>query len=311
MQQSAPSHIPANQPPQQEPQPPPPSSQQQQQQRQNNGVRLVVQRCLGASLLLEEASGRRAEVGRGLVVLVSLGEGSSSALVSKAADAVLQLPLSTTGEWGDGSKSLSALKVRMGGQAQSVLLIPQACLTSEARGRSLKYHKQLERTLGARLFCELEAALSGAAQRGLLELAFRHEGAFALLSPLLPADLAFGAHWGAYDARGVPTHDRAGQELPKAERKRLDTLWKLLDGALRAAAPLRAARALVEQARRTYSGVPEAEAELARLQQDAPADALRAAAHSPIDVVAGTFGGRQGLRLDAELGPSTHVLSFD
>jgi hypothetical protein len=68
----------------------------------------------------------------------------------------------------------------------------------------------------------------------------------------------------------VPTHDRAGAELPK--RKRLDARWKQLDSALRTAIPLRAARALVEQAQRTNNGVSEAEAELARLEQGAHAD---------------------------------------
>ena len=73
-------------------------------------VKVVVQRCNSASLLVDNKD-RWEGIGRGMLLYVSFAKGASPESAAAAARALLYLPLMTLGKWGDGSKTVSLLDI--------------------------------------------------------------------------------------------------------------------------------------------------------------------------------------------------------
>jgi len=133
-------------------------------------VKLVVQRCKGASLVLDNAE-QRASIGRGLVAYISftsaaeafVEEKRDGPLLEKVARAVLNLPMVTMGDWGDGTKPASLIKLSasMPDAEIGVMIIPQAGITCKLKGKYIQYRGQCKKNTGAELysaFCEKIAA---------------------------------------------------------------------------------------------------------------------------------------------------------
>ncbi|CAE7913101.1 dtd2, partial [Symbiodinium sp. KB8] len=215
------------------------------------GVHVVVQRCSKARLLVAESEDKWTEVGRGLVLYVSFSKGAASEAgadsevaarcLKQAAKSLLTAPLSSSGQWqSDHGDAESVLKLCSRGEAQSLLIVPQASLVCklELGDRNLKYHQQCPRDTAATLFHGFAGALRVAAQELLCTApAKRHQEAYEALAAkraqaaLVPPEDFFkqGDYEGRYsrfDDRGVPTHAEDGSELPKSAVKKLVKIYE-------------------------------------------------------------------------------------
>jgi hypothetical protein len=124
----------------------------------SKSVHLVVQRYRSCRILLEESDwisvGSKEEQDScnnstsggisssphcGLLVYVSLAHTAEEAVVRQVAQTVLNLPVVTTGHWGDGvSETVSLLQLAMLNHPSmaSIVLVPQANLISKVRNES-------------------------------------------------------------------------------------------------------------------------------------------------------------------------------
>lgn len=255
------------------------------------GITCVVQRCNKASLLVDNAE-NTVGIKRGLVVFVSFGEGVSRNTVQRMARQLVQLNLSTTGKWGDGSKAQSVADIVSTGARQEIMVIPQACLTSRVKGKQLRYTAQLSREDGFEMYCTFLAELEQALLEQLLALLFQSATARQCLCDKYSLDSSnVRLVYGRFDKRGVPIALEDQTELDKAERKALEKLFRCLSSQVHGHAV---------SAHKAWATCQQSQ--LGTLETDLVPKLFR--------VVGGTFGNRQGLRIDADCGPSTHVFTL-
>ena len=141
------------------------------------GLRLVVQRYRKAELLIDEKE--YVSVGEqdehiGVLVYVSFAKTATVEMVDKAALTILNLPIHTEGQWGDGqssTKSILALQQQQQQQSTaslsttcpkapptlSILLVPQANLIAKItrNGKSVQYREQSTKQRGEDLYHRL------------------------------------------------------------------------------------------------------------------------------------------------------------
>ena len=195
-------------------------------------------------------------IGRGLIVYLSFKSGASRKEFSKIAKSLVNLPVLTVGNWGDGSGAISLIDLirkegekneasengcggSVGGDRAGLMLIPQAALVARVRGlKDLKYYDQLSKGEAKEFYyafaqvlrTELLSALDPEARkrREILEYKKRAQ-AKKDSGPVLPSLYFQTGDWAgkysAYDERGVPTHDREGARLKKKQRKKLERLY--------------------------------------------------------------------------------------
>lgn len=119
-------------------------------------VRVVVQRCNSAELLIDNVD-TWVSIGQGMVVSVSFGQGCNASVLPRVVKALLQMPLLTRGVWGDGDSPRSVVdmcreldstntaatlqSVQNQPKPPSIMIIPTASLTSKAKqgGKLLSY----------------------------------------------------------------------------------------------------------------------------------------------------------------------------
>lgn len=304
-------------------------------------VRLVLQRADSCKFLLEADTDAETwvQTGAALLVYVSFTKEMELAarheqqrLMEQAAKAVLHFPIMTHGQWGDGTKTLGAaalaIEERATPGAISLVVVPQASLCCKIKpdGRGASYRSLADKEVGAALYASfvqvltsmgavaLQAAGAGgggggseksggdgkAAQAAQYEL----EAAKKRAAALIPPDQLFrtGEHAGAYsayDARGVPTADAAGEPLAKNALKKLEktfaTHCKNHDK---------------EVAKGGVPAVPAPEASAAGPAAVADAAVAKLAEDAPLKVVAGSYGRRQGLSIEAACGPFSHMVDL-
>ena len=101
-----------------------------------------------------------------------------------------------------------------------------------------------------------------------------------------------------FDERGVPTHDAAGAELNKSQKKKHEKIYaaqkKKFDKAV-------AAGEISADPKPEVAEAPEAVPAVAEVEEEVPC---------PLNVVAGTFGNRQGYEVQSNMGPFTHSFTF-
>ncbi|KAG7351359.1 D-tyrosyl-tRNAtyr deacylase [Nitzschia inconspicua] len=132
----------------------------------------------------------------GMLVYISFSKTATRALVEQAARTILQLPIQTTGVWGDGTSTTQSLLEVLLQRSQiqtdsvkpnhnatavqtttntnnnnnnnnnkiSLLLVPQANLIAKVKknGKSIQYHDQIDKDSGKRLyelFCQIVESL--------------------------------------------------------------------------------------------------------------------------------------------------------
>lgn len=246
-------------------------------------------------MLLDNAD-RWASTQRALILYISFATGTDAARIKTAAQSVLGLPLVTRGNWGDGTDPLSILTLLQTATPQdepiSVVVIPQASLTARARGKSLQYHSQLDKSASQEAYVSFLCALQEAALEASLSTQFKrppHEGLY-----------------GSYSKLGVPLTLASGENLSTAQKKSVDKVHK--DGVAKSA-KLQQSRA--ERWRSVVLGECK----------DESVDSTNGKARTGgpeewgqndeiLPVVAGTFGNRQGLRVTGDCGPFTHVFRY-
>lgn len=291
-------------------------------------LRLVLQRADSCRLLLnaDGPSEAWAQSGTALIVYISFtGELERSAAeerartIDEAVRAVLNVPIMTRGRWGDGEKTESVVELadpqKPGGV--TVVVVPQASLAVKlkAGGRTASYRALASREAGAKLYDEFVSALrDGAAAGGRPAAAARdgdqaarhaEEVARKRAAALVPPAELFrgGEHAGkfsAWDERGVPTADADGAALAKNATKKLEKLFASHCKAHEKEAARPAPEAAPEEPKAARA--PQAQQRVDSADSAPPEPALR--------VVAGTYGARQGLCLEAPCGPFSHVVTL-
>jgi D-Tyr-tRNAtyr deacylase len=231
------------------------------------------------------------------------------------------------------------------GDLPGIMLVPQAGLVSSHKRGRLQYHGQLDPATGRRLYAGLVAALRthliqltspetpSDEARGAAWATKRPVKAGAEVPParLFSIDARFAGRYSTFDASGLPLTTTDGETLSKGSRKKLAKIQAahakkhstfLAKGGVVDEAALAKAEALASSPARPMAPESErAEAMLASGEHGDNAELCKVLARAMIaderlseeergclpKLVVGTFGNRQGLRLDAGLGPFTHT----
>ena len=309
----------------------------------------------------------------GLLVYVSFASTADKAKVEQAVTTLLNLPVLTTGLWGDGVSTVSLLQLLsssssaatieretqtiesdennnnpcLAAAVASVAIIPQANLICKVKGqgKSIQYHGQIEKVAGQVLynyFCDylrgaiLEHQFSCRKNNSLpdwyCEWKKEHSnsssaGASSGGPPYDPSispnqlfrDPSRYAAWD--DATGLPTADAGGQPLTKSALKKLRKLheshqkkhlkWKEKKQKQQEAGAIGGAeQADVAVTAKTENLTIEEGTAAAQPQPQGPSEDQWAASLDPsfCQIVAGSFGMRQGLEIRSNMGPFCHLM---
>lgn len=276
-------------------------------------VSVVVQRFRECKLLLletEYATVGGSDDSCGILVYISFASSSSPAQVEQAAHTLLNLPILTTGLWGDGESSTTSLLslAAEAGSSCSLVIVPQANLISKVKqgGRSIQYHGQIDKEKGEGLydyFCECvrgKLLEEQCASRSVevppwyqARREFLTQQHSTQVSPRTPPGQLFRdeAKYSEWDDGGFPTKDAEGREPTKSQIKKLHKVH---------AAHCKRHNKWKEQ----QCGAEASDA-------TSPAAPPPARWNESLDpefchVVAGSFGKRQGLELRSDMGPFVH-----
>jgi len=285
--------------------------------KQEGAIRVVVQRSLKARLLVDAVADTWVEIGRGLVLYLSFAEGADRLMLRAAAKSLLTAPLSTSSQWtADHTDAESVIALCRKGEAQGVLIVPQASLVSklEPGDKIVKYHRQCAKALAEELFQGFDQAIRDVARELLGETqkhdpaAYRELKAKRAAAASIPPSEFFrvGEHeskYSLFDDRGVPTHDAGGEELPKSAKKKLEKAYQGQVKKFEKAQAVPSAN-VGESAGTLVAASVEVADELPEGDRWRLADG----ACLP-EIFSGTFGGRQGFELTSA-GPLTHCFAF-
>ena len=244
----------------------------------------------------------------GALVYVSFSSTTSEDDVQSAATTMLNLPVMTTGLWGDGSSGTQSILslASENSSCASLVVVPQANLISKVkqRGQSIQYHGQISKERGRELyelFCdcirgkllEVQCLESGRElpkwyreRQSFVEKKNRQSSS---LMPSTPPDQIFRdeTKYSAWDERGVPTKDAEGQELSKSSAKKLNKVYV-------------AHAKKHEKWRSTKTEDDESQ------DQTMPPARWEDLDNSFCHFIAGSFGKRQGLEFKSDMGPFVH-----
>eukprot|EP00494_Astrolonche_serrata_P025791 UN26052 len=89
-----------------------------------------------------------------MIIYISFCQGTKESDIDKAVNNIIQLPLLTMGQWGDGSGTCSLIDILKKKVEQSILVIPQAALVCSLKdgGKRLSYGDQCEKNEAKRLY---------------------------------------------------------------------------------------------------------------------------------------------------------------
>ena len=290
-------------------------------------VSIVVQRFRQCKLLIDEESYVTIDGGEdtnscGILAYVSFASSTTHSQVKNAAETLLNLPVLTTGLWGDGNSStrsilqLSAEKE----SSSSLVIVPQANLTSKVKqqGKSIQYHGQINKEEGQILynhFCDClkgrlleEQCLSSSKdlpswyQKRKALLNQQHENdnnKQTAYSPSTPPNELFRdsskySEWNEHN--GFPLKDVEGNAISKSQSKKLkkqyDAHCKRYDKFMK-------------------NGNGEANEAVAEMYPTSNNDEVPKFDDNALDpsfcqFLAGSFGKRQGLEFSSDMGPFVH-----
>ena len=278
--------------------------------RSGGSVSVVVQRFRECKLLINEL--QYATVGGtddscGLLAYISFASETTRQQVEQAAITLLNLPVLTTGLWGDGESSTMSLLALATTSSCSLVVVPQANLISKVKqqGKSVQYHGQVDKKTGKELyeyFCDFirgqlleEQCTAGAIdlpqwyveRKAFIEQQNNNKQPSCVSKP--PEELfRVKSKYSEWDEKGIPTKDVDGNELSKSQMKKLNKIYE--------AHNKRHAR-WKENAGTAISNEEQTTSEPPPAQWDESLDA--AFCH----FVAGSFGKRQGLEFKSDMGP--------
>lgn len=305
----------------------------------DGGIHVVVQRCVSARLLVDAVADTWVDIGRGLILYVSFSQSGSAAvapsstatetLLRQVARSLLAAPLSSSDKWhADHSDAESVVTLCSHGEAQSILVVPQASLVSklQAGDKNLKYHQQCKKDDANILYHSFVKALQSVALELIAGPAPKHDPdnykalkakreAASLISPdQFFKTGEYAGKYSRYDERGVPTHDADGVELPKSALKKLEKFYtvqvkKYAKAAVAAEGGDGTEDPLIQGEIKECPAETGPQTPMETMELEAPAaPALPEGACLP-EVRHGTFGGRQGFEMKTG-GPLTHMFVF-
>lgn len=313
-------------------QPPFPSATTGKKEEEETSIRLVVQRYRQARLLVDDTDVVTAgfvnddDVGSrlthpntdgstGLLVYVSFAKSASKEKVHQAAKALMNLPVLTVGAWGDGTEPRSVLDLAEQGEKEadarvSIMLVPLANLISKVKsqGKSIQYHRQIDKTAGKALYdyfveCtrafalehQLKTRNDKVVPKWLTDIV--NASSSNKTDASIPPDQIFrdATLYSSWDEAGMPLTNRNGEALTKSAVKKLR---KLHDAHKKRHEKCMTKNASVEQTNAGEKALVVDQDKWCELDS------------SFLQVVAGTFGKRQGLELISDMGPFCHVLNL-
>ena len=247
----------------------------------------------------------------GALVYVSFSSTTSEDDVQSASATLLNLPVLTTGLWGDGSSATQSVLSLASENCScaSLVVVPQANLISKVkqRGQSIQYHGQISKERGREfyeLFCDcirgklLEAQCLESGRdlpkwyRERQSLVEKQSKQSSSPMPSTPTDQIFRdeTKYSAWDERGVPTKDAEGQELSKSSTKKLNKIY---------VAHAKKHEKWINSKTEGH-GIDESQ------DQALPPAQWEDLDHSFCHFIAGSFGKRQGLEFKSDMGPFVH-----
>mmetsp|Transcript_10134 Transcript_10134/g.18185 ORF Transcript_10134/g.18185 Transcript_10134/m.18185 type:complete len:278 (+) Transcript_10134:50-883(+) len=264
---------------------------------------------------------------------ISFASTTTRSQVEQAAQTLLHLPILTTGLWGDGeSSNVSLLKLATSSYEQSesktsscsLVIVPQANLISKVKqgGKSIQYHGQINKEKGDDLydwFCEclkgqlLEVQFSDQCNNGKnaeLPQWYKARRAFfeqqnnskQALSPSTPPNQLFRdeSKYSEWDERGIPTKDATEDRKPitKSQGKKLS---KIYDAHCK-----RHDKWKKEQQQKHGEDDGSVVERGSSPKGPPPARWEDSLDPSFCQFVAGSFGKRQGLEFQSDMGPFVH-----
>ena len=278
--------------------------------------KIVAQRANSSSLLLDNKDSW-ASLDRSLIISISFTKAATEDILPKVVKGILNMPVLTTGKWGDGTKpvSLSTLIENKRGKDFGLMIIPAAALNCKLKGKYIQYRDQCEKDKSKKLYEQFKECL----RENLVNAAQKRDGKTVNKTnsqqqqgtqPDVPPTLMFQKPpfenmYKNFDEKGMPTHTAGGEELTKSAKKKMVKLYnrqmKRHDKFLKNPEAFKDEMILAKQIMETnISGKDPKNIPKPQAVEEA----------LPIKLVCGTFGNRQGLRLDAECGPFSHVIEF-
>lgn len=286
-------------------------------------IRVVVQRCIKASLLIDAEKDEWTSIDRGLVLYVSFAQGAKLDALPGACKSILGAALSTADKWSsDHSDADSVVNLVKAGTKQGLLIVPQASLVAklERGDKSLKYYKQTGKAEAEKLYRGFIRCLRKVAEELITGEKERQGPSFeelqalraarALVDPAeyfkIPDENGKPQPYSAWDERGVPTKDLDGVEIPKSGRKKLEKLWAAHVKKFEKAKE----KGEVEgQAAASQLPVAPKQASPPEDEEDDGGSIFADLADGLLQIRHGTFGGRQGFHMESS-GPLTHSFAF-
>eukprot|EP00934_Nitzschia_sp_Nitz4_P000291 Nitzschia sp. Nitz4//scaffold125_size66327//10367//11317//NITZ4_006124-RA/size66327-processed-gene-0.42-mRNA-1//-1//CDS//3329534592//291//frame0 len=303
-------------------------------------IRMVIQRYRQAKLLINESEvvtvGHAAPIdstenppqAAGLLAYVSFAATATPTKVEQAAKTLLNLPVLTLGAWGDGSVAKSLLQLsserlsdlgESGTVSLSLVLVPQANLTAKVKrlGKSIQYRDQISKSEGEALYdmfvgnvrtilddhlavCHGDKAPHQTTSKG------NNQANSVPDSSIPPNDLFHPPHsllYGSYDEDNLfPITLASGEPLTKSAAKKLKKIYE---------AHVKRHSKFLEKGGVANSSLPNASNELKKDEPVALTVPVESKYCSLVEVVSGSFGKRQGLELQSDMGPFCHVVELE
>ncbi len=294
----------------------------------NQSVSIVVQRFRQCKLLINEEQwvtvGGAVENCNscGLLAYISFASSTTLSQVETAAQTLLNLPVLTTGLWGDESCTQSILGLAAAASSScSLVSVPQANLISKVKqqGKSIQYHGQIDKERGEELYDYFCSCIQGILLETQCETrsedlpewyikrkAFLEQQSNGSQkkshSPATPPEEIFrdDLKYSEWDEKGIPTKDSEGNALTKSGIKKLNKLYE--------AHVKKHMKWKEEEEQKCHNDCATEQSCSSRVTTEAP----------PVEqwdecldetfchFVKGSFGKRQGLEFCSDMGPFVH-----
>jgi D-Tyr-tRNAtyr deacylase len=294
-------------------------------------IRMVIQRYRHASMLIDEREvvtvGQKSSSlllsgadndtptssSLGLLAYISFSTSATEEKVEQAAKTILNMPVGTLGAWGDGSTAKSMLQLTADAVKQkelsssfSIILVPQANLIAKIKrnGKSIQYRDQIAKEKGNELYIKFCRSINSllldhqSECRG--EQKSSKKSSSTISDPSIPPYQLFRltrtSEFAAFDETGFPLKTADGQDLTKSAKKRMRKQYE---------AHVKRHEKYIEK--HPNPSVPSPEPATDASTKDNEADT---ATMEILKLVCGTFGKRQGLELQSDMGPFCHVVEL-
>lgn len=267
----------------------------------SGAVRVVCQRVCSAELLLD-GDNEWAKMEHGLIVYISFSKKATREILPRVAKAVANFNIVTRGNWGDGTQPMSARQlVAEQKEPCGVMVIPQAGLCAKIKGKTLQYREQCTRDLGMELYGEfchlLKREICTAASRKNAGTSGKETMSVGPHVP--PKNMFLGGQFSSWsEDTGLPTRMMNGEPVSKSKLKKLVKLQKAQE---------KRYMAYLENPDQYLKSVDEVSKAKAGAATAAGSDSEGS---EYLTFICGTFGNRQGLRVDASCGPFSHAFAF-